>query len=87
MPEAINMSNRINTLGLIAIALLLAFGLSSCATQGEDARSLLDRIEFGEDEIGCVDIRGEISLNPSVIFSKKATIILKKSKGENPTEC
>ncbi len=78
---------------LILISVLL---LTSCASKGPtilpngelyEARTLLDRVEFGEDETGCIDIRGEVDLNPAPFFSSNAQIILKKSKGEDAPEC
>lgn len=54
-------------------------------------RSVLDRVEFDEDEYGCVDLRGQIDLNPAPMFTSNANIVLKKTKvgpnGEIPPEC
>jgi len=68
----------------IAISLL---ALTSCATPDQNARTLLDRIEFDDDEIGCVDLRAVVDLNPIPMVTSNASIILKKSKGENAPEC
>ncbi len=53
-------------------------------------RTVFDRLEFEDDEWGCVDIRGQVDVNPSPLASSNATMILKKTKngpnGEVP-EC
>lgn len=43
-------------------------------------RALLDRIEFDDDESGCVNIIGQIDLNSSIFFSSNTQIVLKKTK-------
>lgn len=68
----------------ILISVLL---LSGCATPDQNARSILDRLEFDEDEIGCVDLRATIDLNPIPLITTNASLILKKSKGEDAPEC
>lgn len=70
-----------------ALTLLCLVLLTGCQSTDQNARTLLDRIEFGEDEIGCVDLRATIDLNPLPMFTSNASLILKKTKGDNPPEC
>jgi type IV pilus biogenesis protein CpaD/CtpE len=58
--------------------------LSGCASQDQKARSLLDRLEFGEDEIGCFRLNGSIDLNPMPVFTSNVNLSLVKKKGEAP---
>lgn len=67
--------------------IILVSLLTSCATPDQNARTLLDRLEFEGDEIGCVDLRATIDLNPIPMITSNASLILKKSKGTNPPEC
>lgn len=73
-----------NTFKIMMLCLLLA-GCQSMQQVDENGipmaqRTLLDRIEFDEDESGCVEIVGEIDLNTSIFFSSTAHITLKKVK-------
>lgn len=77
-----------STVSLICIAaVVLTLMLGGCATQDEEARSLLDRLEFDEDETGCIRLDGTIDLNPLPLFKTNANLTLKKQKGDNPPEC
>ena len=74
----------------LASLLIIAITLTSCATSTENAKTLVDRLEFKPDESGCIDIRAQVDLNPAPIFSSNATVIYKKSKsveGFAPPEC
>jgi hypothetical protein len=55
----------------------LLFCLQACAT---NERSLLDRIEFDDDEIGCAEIRGVVDVNPIPLITSNASIVVKKIK-------
>lgn len=73
-----------------ASLIFLAITLTSCASSSENAKTLIDRLEFNPDESGCIDIRAQVDLNPAPIFSSNATVIYKKSKsveGFSPPEC
>jgi hypothetical protein len=71
---------------LMAVAALL---LTNCATVTPEAqaRSLLDRLEFAEDETGCFRLSGQIDLNPIPFMTSNVTMDLRKSKGENAPDC
>lgn len=60
---------------LLVIATILATG---CASM--DDRSILDRVEFDDDEVGCARITGNVSVNPSVFGSTDATLTVIKRK-------
>lgn len=51
--------------------------LTACAT---NERSLLDRIEFDADEVGCAEIRGVVDINPLPLITSNASIVVKKIK-------
>lgn len=70
----------------IVMALLL---LTNCAAISPDAqaRSLLDRLEFEEDETGCFRLTGQIDLNPIPFMTSNVTMDLRKSKGEDAPDC
>ena len=73
------------------IAILIAFAgaLCSCASVSPDAqaKSLLDRLEFAEDEVGCFRLSGQIDLNPIPFMTSNVTMDLRKSKGDNAPVC
>ena len=70
--------------GIMVITILLLVGCNSMPVDENGVpiaqRTLLDRLEFDEDESGCVEIVGEIDLNTSIFFSSTAHITLKKVK-------
>jgi len=63
--------------------------LCSCASVSPDAqaKSLLDRLEFAEDEVGCFRLSGQIDLNPIPFMTSNVTMDLRKSKGDNAPDC
>ncbi len=60
---------------LVAIAALC---LAACSTNGD--RSALDRIEFDDGEYGCARITGQVDLDPGLIGSSTATVVVVKVK-------
>lgn len=69
------------------VIILTAFILTGCATPEQNARTMLDRLEFDEGEVGCVELRATVDLNPIPMITSNASLILKKSKGANAPEC
>jgi len=74
------------------VVVLLVILLSGCASS--DARSLLDRIEFDDDEWGCARVQGQIKTSPLPIGGASAQITVVKKKGnpnadsdENSPDC
>ncbi len=63
---------------LIALAALLI--LTGCATPTDQARSLLDRLEFDEGEYGTFELEGNVDLNPLPLFSTNIHMKLEKTK-------
>ena len=65
---------------------LAVFLLAGCANNSE--KSVLDRIEFGEDEYGCARVTGMIDTSASVFASANAsvTVLKKKRDPENPED-
>ena len=68
-------------------AAFLAISLAGCANNGE--KSVLERIEFGDDEYGCARIAGTFDTSASVFASANATVTVIKKKdhpdgGETP---
>lgn len=61
--------------------------LTSCASSDENARSLLDRLEWDEDEVGCMELRGTVDLNPLPLFATNVSLIVKKQKGDGEFAC
>ena len=62
---------------MILIALVLMTGCTSTAT---DARSLLDRLEFEEDEYGSFELEGTVDLNPIPMMTTNVHMKLEKHK-------
>ena len=62
-------------------------GLNGCATPEQNARSILDRIEFQDDEQGCFDLRATVDLSGNPFVTTNGSLILKKQKGDSPPEC
>ena len=53
--------------------------LSGCSTNPEQ-KSVLDRIEFGEDEYGCARIAGTFDTSASIFASANASVSVVKKK-------
>lgn len=65
---------------LLGILIACALLLTGCATPTENARSLLDRLEFEEGEYGTFELEGSIDLNPIPLFSTTVHMKLEKIK-------
>ena len=61
--------------------LLMVLLLSGCASNPDGAKSLLETLEFGEDETGCFRVTGTVDLSASVFASSSVAISLVKKKG------
>ena len=74
---AFKASSLLSLIGVLALATC-----TGCASmnEGEQARSLLDRVEFDEDEYGTFELEGNIDLNPIPLFSTNVHIKLEKTK-------
>jgi len=70
-----------------APALITLLALTGCATPDQNARSLLDRLEFEEGERGCAELRASIDLNPLPLVTTAASLILKKDTCEGAPSC
>lgn len=69
---------------------VLALGVtiaSGCASNNPDARTLLDRIEFGEDETGCFRVTGTLDVGGNPFTSTNVAVSLIKRKGDDPPDC
>lgn len=64
---------------LIALPIAL---LTGCATDVQNARTLLDRLEFDENEYGTFDLEGTLDLNPWPFLSTNVHMKLEKVKPE-----
>jgi len=65
----------------ISLASILLITLcSGCTTPEQNARTLLDRLEFGEGEYGSFELEGQIDLNPLPFFSSSVHVKLEKIK-------
>ena len=69
------------------ILLTLSILLVSCTSTQENAQTLLDRLEFGEDEQGCVTLEAQIDLNPLPLITSNARMVYKKVKGDSALTC
>ena len=74
---------------LKAILLITLLALTSCASQNPDvqARTLLDRLEFGDDEEGCFRLSGQLDLNPIPFMTSNVNLNLVKKKGDTAPDC
>lgn len=64
----------------LSIAVLLAVTLTGCATDPARLQALLDRLEFEDDEGGCVRLETNIGLMAGLIGGGDTKMIYKKSK-------
>jgi hypothetical protein len=71
---------------LLLLPFFLLIGCSAITPEAQ-ARTLLDRLEFGEDETGCFRLSGQVDLNPIPFMSSTVNLDLRKSKGENAPDC
>lgn len=71
------------------LLVLTLFATTSCTslTPEGQARSIMDRLEFGPEEEGCFRLSGQIDLNPIPFMSSTVNLDLRKSKGENAPDC
>jgi len=69
------------------IALLTIISLTSCASTQDNAQSLLDRLEFGDDEQGCVTLEGNFDINPIPLLTTNVRLVYKKVKGDSALTC
>ena len=70
---------------LSLIIILLSF--SGCSSTEANAKALLDRLEFGEDEEGCIRLEAQIDLNPFPLVTSNASLTYKKQKGTSNLSC
>lgn len=76
---------RFANLVIIATVLALVLLLNACATPTQNARSLLDRLEFDADEYGTFELEGTVDLNPIPLFTTNVHMKLSKVK-DKPTQ-
>jgi len=62
--------------------LLFLLMLTGCASTSDNLSALFDRLEFGEDEVGCLRIQTTIDLNPNIIFNSNTQVMYRKQKGD-----
>jgi len=70
-------------LRMILLLILAPVLLTACLLGGNEedgAQSLVDRLEFNDDEYGCVTISGDVDLGSMPFFSSKASVLYKKQK-------
>jgi hypothetical protein len=60
--------------------------LMGCASN-PDAKSVLETLEFGEDEIGCFRFTGMVDVGGNPFTSSNVNISLVKQKGDNAPDC
>jgi hypothetical protein len=75
--------NRLLLLAVIGSCLLLVGCTTPEPVSGdslEQARTLLDRVEFDDDEYGSFEVEGTIDLNPLPFFGANVHIKLEKFK-------
>ena len=59
----------------------IIFLLSGCASDG--GKSLLDRIEFDDDEYGCARVQGQVKMSGNPFAGADAQLLVVKKK-DNP---
>lgn len=67
--------------------LVLLVFLASCSGTDQSVKNLLDRLEFDEDESGCLRLTANVDLNPIPLITSNATLVYKKQKGEGDFTC
>ena len=67
--------------------MIILFALTGCSTNPDRLNALLDRLEFEEDEQGCVRLHGNVDLNPWPMVSTAATLDYRKVKGPEAPQC
>jgi hypothetical protein len=73
------------TVFLVLILIGTAFMLNGCATPEQDARTLLDRVEFEGDEYGSFEVEGNMDLGGIPFFGAQVHIKLEKIKDKPAT--
>ena len=68
-------------LGMIAILVL-----AGCSNN-PSSKSLLETIEFGEDETGCARIQGSLDVSTGMFVSSTVAVTIIKKKGEDVPNC
>lgn len=63
----------------LVLAVLVMALLTGCAT-GPDAKSALDRVEFGPDECGTAEISGTVDINGNPFVSSNVHLSVQKQK-------
>tara|TARA_R110000803_G_scaffold166755_3_gene230027 strand:- start:3724 stop:4011 length:288 start_codon:yes stop_codon:yes gene_type:complete len=71
---------------LLVLLIIIATAVTGCATPGEDARTLMDRLEFDDDEYGSFELEGTVDVNPVPFFSTNMHLKLVKNKDKPVTE-
>ena len=67
---------------MMAILLFILIGLlQGCASGGQ--KSILDRIEFDDDEYGCARIQGQVNMSVNPFAGADAQVLVIKQK-DNP---
>lgn len=65
----------------LAIVLMLSIlGMTGCASPQDNARTLLDRVEFEADEYGSFEVEGNIDLSSVPFISATVHVRLEKFK-------
>jgi hypothetical protein len=60
--------------------------LAGCASN-PDAKTLIETLEFGEDEIGCFSINGTVAVGGNPFASSNVVVSLVKQKGDGAPDC
>lgn len=67
-----------------SIQLALLFLLTSCgASSVASLEKALDRLDFDDDEQGCLRLEATFDLNPIPLVTSNAEIMYKKQKGDS----
>jgi len=69
------------------ILIMICPRLLACASTDQNAKSLLDRLEFDDDETGCVRLTANLDLNPMPFITSNATLVYRKQKGDGEFNC
>ena len=72
--------------GTVIMLVLIVFLMTGCATD----RSLLDRVEFDEDECGCARVQGQAKMSGNPFAGADAQVLVQKIKaceGQETPEC
>lgn len=71
----------------VLLLLVMALVLSSCASQESRLSDIFDRLEFKENQEGCISFRGQISVGGNPFAQSSIYVNMVKTQGDVEDDC